>query len=46
VLVPWRPHRFRVKEFSGVIIEFAVADGRVTAMKQIDPSGEYTFPRR
>lgn len=45
-LVPWRPHRFRVEEFSDVIVEFVVADGKVTAMKQSDPSGEYTFPRR
>ena len=45
-LLPWRPHRFRLKEFSDVIMEFVVIDGRVTAMKQIDPSGEYTFPRR
>lgn len=45
-LVPWKPHRFRVKEFSDAIVEFVVANGRVTAMKQIDPSGEYTFPRR
>jgi CubicO group peptidase (beta-lactamase class C family) len=45
-LVPWRPHRFRVKEFSDVVIEFAVSGGKVTAMRQIDPSGEFTFPRR
>lgn len=46
-LVPWKPHRFRVKEFSDVTIEFATAaDGTVTAMKTIDPSGEFTFPRQ
>jgi CubicO group peptidase (beta-lactamase class C family) len=45
-LVPWRPHRFRVKEFSDVTIEFVLEGGRVTAMKQIDPSGEYTFVRK
>lgn len=46
-LVPWKPHRFRVKEFSDVVIEFATgADGAVTAMKTIDPSGEYVFPRQ
>ncbi len=45
--MPWKPHRFRVKEFSDVIIEFVVGpDGKVTAMKQIDPSGEYLFPRQ
>jgi len=26
--------------------EFVVADGRVTAMRQRDPSGEFTFPRK
>jgi CubicO group peptidase (beta-lactamase class C family) len=45
-LVPWKPHRFRLKEFSDVVVEFVVVDGRVTEMKQIDPSGEYRFPRR
>jgi CubicO group peptidase (beta-lactamase class C family) len=46
-LVPWKPRRFRVKEFSDVIVEFAVApDGKVTAMKQIDPSGEFVSPRQ
>jgi hypothetical protein len=45
-LVPWRPRRFRLKEFSDVSIEFVVEGGRVTAMKQVDPSGEYTLPRR
>ncbi len=46
-LVPWKPSRFRVKEFSDVTVEFVVgADGRVTAMKQSDPSGEFVFPRQ
>jgi CubicO group peptidase (beta-lactamase class C family) len=46
-LVPWKPRRFRVKEFSDVIVEFVVApDGKVTAMKQIDPSGEFVSPRQ
>ncbi len=46
-LVPWKPRRFRVKEFSDVIIEFAVGpDGKVAAMKQIDPSGEFVSPRQ
>ena len=46
LLVPWRPHRFRVKEFSDLEVEFVVAEGRVTAMKQRDPSGEFTFQRK
>ncbi|PYQ24776.1 MAG: penicillin-binding protein [Acidobacteria bacterium] len=45
-LVPWKPHRFRVKEFADVIVEFVVSDGRVTEMRQIDPSGEQRFPRQ
>ena len=45
-LIPWRPHRFRVKEFSDVQFEFVTSDGRVTELKQIDPSGEYDFTRK
>jgi len=46
-LVPWKPRRFRIKEFSDVIVEFAVGpDGKVTALKQIDPSGEFVSPRQ
>jgi len=45
-LVPWKPRRFRVKEFSDVVFEFVVVDGKVTELKQIDPSGEYRNPRK
>ncbi|HVH08476.1 MAG TPA: serine hydrolase [Gemmatimonadales bacterium] len=45
-LVPWRPARFKIKEFSDVMIEFVVTGDKVTAMKRIDPSGEYTFVRQ
>ncbi len=45
-LVPWKPHKFRVKEFSDVVVEFVVLDGEVKEMKQSDPSGEYRFPRK
>ena len=46
-LVPWKPGRFRVKEFSDVTVEFVrAADGGVSAMKQVEPSGEYVFPRQ
>jgi CubicO group peptidase (beta-lactamase class C family) len=45
-LVPWKPHRFRVKEFSDVVFEFEVDAGTVKALKQIDPSGENRFPRQ
>lgn len=45
-LLPWRPHCFKVPEFADVTIEFVVEGGKVVAMKQRDPSGEATFPRR
>lgn len=44
-LRPWRPHQFRVKEFPDLVISFTVEDGKVVAMRQRDPSGEYVFPR-
>jgi CubicO group peptidase (beta-lactamase class C family) len=45
-LIPWKPHRFRVKEFSDVVVEFELDGGTVKAVKQVDPSGEYRFPRQ
>ena len=44
-LQPWRPYQFRVKEFPDVVIAFTVEGGKVVAMKQRDPSGEFVFPR-
>ena len=44
-LQPWRPHQFRVKEFPDVVISFTVEGGKVLAMRQRDPSGEFVFPR-
>jgi CubicO group peptidase (beta-lactamase class C family) len=44
-LQPWRPQQFRVKEFPDVVISFTIENGRVVAMKQRDPSGEFVFPR-
>jgi CubicO group peptidase (beta-lactamase class C family) len=45
-LIPWKPHRFRVKEFSDVVTEFVLLDGQVTEMKRTDPSGEYRYRRK
>jgi CubicO group peptidase (beta-lactamase class C family) len=45
-LVPWRQHRFKLKEFSDITIEFVVEGGKVKAMTQSSPSGRYTFPRK
>jgi len=46
-LIPWKPRRFKVKEFSDLLFEFVVGpDGKVTALKQNDPSGEFVSPRQ
>ncbi|MGH9334940.1 MAG: DUF3471 domain-containing protein, partial [Vicinamibacteria bacterium] len=45
-LLPWKPHRFRVREFSDVVFEFVVSNGQVIELKQIDPSGEYVSRRK
>jgi CubicO group peptidase (beta-lactamase class C family) len=45
-LQPWKPRKFRVKEFSDVVVEFEVQDGKVTAMIQRDPTGDYRFARK
>ena len=44
-LKPWRPHQFRIKEFPDVVVTFTVQDGKVLAMRQRDPGGEFVFPR-
>jgi CubicO group peptidase (beta-lactamase class C family) len=45
-LVPWKPRKFRLPEFSDVVIEFVVENGKVTGMKQTTPDSEIVFPRR
>ena len=45
-LLPYKGLMFRIKLFSDVIFEFALENGRVTALKQRDPSGEYVFVRK
>jgi hypothetical protein len=37
---------FRTPQFSDLILEFVVQDGQVRALKQRDPSGEFTFPKK
>ncbi len=37
---------FKLPQFSDLTIEFLVEDGQVKAIKQKDPSGEYTFPKK
>jgi len=38
--------RFRIPQFSDVIFEFVMENGQVKALKQTDPSGEISFPRK
>lgn len=38
--------RFRTPQFSDLIFEFLVEDGTVRALRQRDPRGEYTFPKK
>jgi len=45
-LIPYKGLKFRIPEFADVIIEFVEENGQITAMKQIDPSGEYVSRRR
>jgi CubicO group peptidase (beta-lactamase class C family) len=37
---------FRTPRFSDLILEFVVQDGHVKGLKQKDPSGEFTFPKK
>jgi CubicO group peptidase (beta-lactamase class C family) len=45
-LVPYKGLKFRVPEFADVVWEFVVENGQARAIKQRDPSGEFTFPRK
>lgn len=44
-LQPWHPHQFRIKQFPDEVVSFTVEGGKVVAMRQRSPSGEFTFPR-
>jgi len=37
---------FGIPHFSDVTAEFVVQNGQVTGLKQKEPSGELTFPKR
>jgi len=37
--------RFRTPQFADVIFEFVVENGQVKALKEKDPSGEFSYPR-
>jgi len=38
--------QFRTPQFADVIFEFVLENGQAKALKQRDPSGEFTFPRQ
>jgi CubicO group peptidase (beta-lactamase class C family) len=44
-LLPYKGLEFRVQEFADVVFEFIEENGQIKAIKEIDPSGEYTFKR-
>ncbi len=45
-LEPYKGLKFKIKDFSDVIFEFVMENGRVTGLKQIDPSSVVVFPRK
>jgi len=38
--------QFRTPQFTDVIYEFVLEDGQVKALKERDPSGEFTYTRQ
>jgi CubicO group peptidase (beta-lactamase class C family) len=44
-LVPYKGLKFGVKDFSDLTFEFLMDNGRVTAIKVVEPSGEYLHKR-
>ena len=45
-LIPLKGLKFRTPQFADIIYEFVMENGKVTALKQRNPSGEFTFPRQ
>jgi len=45
-LIPYKGLKFKVKDFSNMIYEFVVENGKVTSLKEIEPSGVFIFPRK
>jgi CubicO group peptidase (beta-lactamase class C family) len=45
-LIPIKGLKFRTPQFADDIWEFVMENGKVTALKERDPSGEFTFPRQ
>jgi hypothetical protein len=44
-LIPYKALKFRVQEFADVVFEFVEENGQIKALKETDPTGEYTFKR-
>ena len=38
--------RFRIPQFSDLVFEFVMENGEVKALKEKDPSGEFSYPKR
>jgi CubicO group peptidase (beta-lactamase class C family) len=45
-LIQVKGTRFRTPQFSDLIFEFVVENGNVTAMKERQPEGEFTLPKK
>ena len=45
-LVPYKAHKFTVKKFSDVTVEFSMAGDEVKMMKLILPSGTYDYTKK
>jgi CubicO group peptidase (beta-lactamase class C family) len=45
-LIPMKDLKFRTPQFADVIYQFVMEDGQVSALKERDPSGEYSYPRQ
>ncbi|MEM7593423.1 MAG: serine hydrolase [Cyanobacteria bacterium P01_A01_bin.83] len=44
-LIPYKNLTFRVQRFSDMTFEFVIENGKIKALKQKDPSGEYILER-
>ena len=45
-LIHYKGLKFRMQEFSDLVLEFVEENGQIKALKQRDPSGEYVFTRK
>lgn len=45
-LIHYKGLKFRIQDFSDLVLEFVEENGQIKALKQRDPSGEYVFTRK